>query len=62
MKVVVRKKKEALLNPRPCSSIGDTWEEVEKEIFTPEEIAASDARVAKMAKKLKACRRRSRGK
>jgi len=28
------------------SPIGDSWDEFEKEIFTPEEIAASDLRVA----------------
>ena len=30
------------------SSIGHTWDEVEKELFTPEEIAASNLRVAMM--------------
>jgi DNA-binding XRE family transcriptional regulator len=28
------------------SPIGDSWEDLEKEIFTPEEIAASDLRVS----------------
>lgn len=28
------------------SAIGRSWDEVEKELFTPEEIAASDLRVA----------------
>ena len=30
------------------SPIGHTWEEVERETFTPEEIAASNLRVAMM--------------
>lgn len=32
------------------SAIGHSWEEVRKELFTPEEIAASDKRVARMSK------------
>ena len=31
-----------------------TWEEVEKELFTPEEIAASDLRVALISEMIKA--------
>jgi hypothetical protein len=34
-------------------AIGRTWEEVENEIYTPEEIAESDKRVAQMLGKLK---------
>ena len=30
-----------------------TWEELEKEIFTPEEIAESDERVAEMSKAIR---------
>jgi DNA-binding XRE family transcriptional regulator len=36
------------------SPIGDSWEEVEKELFTPEEIAASDLRVALIGELIKA--------
>ena len=32
------------------SPIGVTWEELEKEIFTPEEIAASDARIERLVR------------
>ena len=35
------------------SAIGGTWEELEKELFTPEEIAASNLRVAMMGELLK---------
>ena len=31
-----------------------TWDEIEKEIFTPEEIAASDLRVALISEMIKA--------
>ena len=36
------------------NAIGRTWEELEKEIFTPEEIAASDLRVALINEMIKA--------
>ena len=36
------------------SSVGTTWEELEKEIFTPEEIAESDAEVAIISELIKA--------
>lgn len=36
------------------SAIGSSWEELEKEIFTPEEIAASDLRVALIGEMIKA--------
>ncbi len=35
-------------------AIGDCWEDVEKELFTPEEIAASDLRVALIGEIIKA--------
>ena len=38
------------------SAIGGTWEEFEREIFTPEEIAASDLRVALIGELIKARR------
>ena len=38
------------------SAIGRSWDEVEKEIFTPEEIAQSDLRVAIMGEFIKARR------
>ena len=31
-----------------------TWDEVQKELFTPEEIAESDKRVAEIGKQIKA--------
>ncbi|HBU13269.1 MAG TPA: transcriptional regulator [Clostridiales bacterium] len=42
------------MNDKNNSSIGHTWAEVEKEIFTPEEIAASDLRVALIGELIKA--------
>ena len=36
------------------SSIGPTWDEVEKALFTPDEIAASDLRVAIIGELIKA--------
>ena len=36
------------------NAVGRTWEELEKEIFTPEEIAASDLRVALIGEMIKA--------
>ncbi len=35
-------------------AIGECWEDVEKELFTPEEIAASDLRVALIGEIIKA--------
>lgn len=36
------------------SAIGRSWDEIEKELFTPEEIAASDLRVALIGEFIKA--------
>ena len=36
------------------SAVGRSWEELEKEIYTPEEIAASDLRVALINELIKA--------
>ena len=36
------------------NAVGISWEELEKELFTPEEIAASDLRVASMNELIKA--------
>ena len=36
------------------SVIGGTWDELERELFTPEEIAASDLRVALIGELIKA--------
>ena len=36
------------------SAVGRSWEEVRKELFTPEEIAESNHRVAIIGKKIKA--------
>ena len=38
------------------SAIGGTWEELRKELFTPEEIAASDLRVALIGELIQARR------
>lgn len=37
------------------SAIGDSWEKVRNELFTPEEIAASDDRVSRLIELLKEC-------
>ncbi|MBO5515280.1 MAG: helix-turn-helix domain-containing protein [Schwartzia sp.] len=42
------------LEERGDAAIGGTWDELEKEIFTPEEIAASDLRVALIGEFVKA--------
>lgn len=39
------------------SAIGDPWEKVQSELFTPEEIAASDDRVSRLMKLHRECRR-----
>ena len=39
---------------KPISSVGPTWEEVRKQLLTPEEIAASDLRVEKICQKIEA--------
>ena len=36
------------------SAIGSSWEDIEKEIYTPEEIAESDLRVALISEMIKA--------
>lgn len=36
------------------SAIGSSWEDIEKEIYSPEEIAASDLRVALIGEMIKA--------
>ena len=38
------------------SAIGHSWEEIEGELFTPEEIAAGDLRVALIGELIKARR------
>jgi DNA-binding XRE family transcriptional regulator len=42
------------MSAKIMSPIGDNWEDVEKELFTPEEIAASDLRVALIGELIKA--------
>ena len=42
------------MSKKPNSPIGHSWDEVESELFTPEEIAASDLRVAMMIELVKA--------
>jgi len=46
----IKKAKAALtdLRERGTDAIGGSWDDLEKELFTPEEIAASDLRVAMM--------------
>lgn len=40
------------------SALGGTWEELQKELFTPEEIAASNLRVALIGELIKARQKR----
>lgn len=42
------------LMERGDEALGETWEKLEKELFTPEEIAASDLRVALIGELIKA--------
>ena len=42
------------LTERGDDALGGTWEELRKELFTPEEIAASDLRVALIGELIKA--------
>jgi DNA-binding XRE family transcriptional regulator len=42
------------MNKKPVSPLGDDWDELKKEIFTPEEIAAGDLRVAIISELIKA--------
>ena len=42
------------MNNNPISPVGDDWDELKKEIFTPEEIAAGDLRVAIISELIKA--------
>ena len=42
------------LMERGDEALGGTWEEFEKELFTPEEIAASDLRVALIGEMIRA--------
>ena len=42
------------MNNKTISPIGDDWDELKKEIFTPEEIAAGDLRVAIISELIKA--------
>lgn len=42
------------LEERGEDALGETWDEIQKELFTPEEIAASDFRVALLGELLKA--------
>lgn len=37
------------------SAIGDSWEKIRAELFTPEEIAASDDRVSRLIELLQEC-------
>ena len=42
------------IDERGAAAIGADWDDVEKELFTPEEIAASDLRVALISEIIKA--------
>ena len=42
------------LRERGADAIGGSWEDLEKELFTPEEMAASDVRVAIISELIKA--------
>jgi len=46
------------LRERGSDAIGDSWDDLEKELFTPEEIAASDLRVAMMIEIVRARKER----
>ena len=46
------------LKERGDKSLGGTWDELEKEFFTPEEIAESDLRVALVGELIKARKER----
>lgn len=46
------------LMERGNDAIGDDWEDVRKELFTPEEIAESDLRVSVISELIKARRER----
>ena len=48
----------AEINERGEDAIGGTWDELRRELFTPEEIAASDLRVAMMMELVNARRER----
>lgn len=43
-----------MINFENNSAIGSSWEDVRKELFTPEEIAASDLRIALIGELIKA--------
>ena len=43
-----------MMDIRKNSAIGDSWEDVQKELYTPEEIAESDLRVAIIGELIKA--------
>ncbi len=52
--VAVARERLADLKERGVEALGDEWADVRRELFTPEENAASDARVALMGEILKA--------
>ena len=41
------------MRKKTISPVGHSWEEVRKELFTPEELAASDLRVAELEELIK---------
>jgi len=46
--LAIAKRHLADLHERGADAIGESWEEVRRELFTPEELAASELRVALM--------------
>ena len=46
--LAIAKRNLADLQERGADAIGESWEEVRRELFTPEELAASELRVALM--------------
>jgi hypothetical protein len=53
-KEAVKQAKAALedIETRGTSAIGGSWDDVKKELFTPEEIAESEAKAARLARRI----------
>ena len=53
-KEAVKQAKAALedIETRGTSAIGSSWDDVKKELFTPEEIAESEAKAARLARRI----------
>ena len=51
--LAIAKRNLADLHERGADAIGESWEEVRRELFTPEELAASELRVALVVERSK---------